>query len=246
MGFKIALLLTLLIAPGASLAADGDSTSATYSAHAGSEIPRHVYWGDTHLHSLLSVDANTNGNTQLSGDDAFRFARGEEITAHNAMRVRLRRPLDFLVVSDHAEYLGVIDGIARGDALLLENEGARRWGRMLAAGDMTPMREFAASANSGVAVFEHPDFLRSVWRQVIETANRNNRAGVFTAFIGYEWTSMPGGKNLHRVVLFKDGAEQTSQILPFSALDSADPEDLWRFLADYESKTGGDVFCNSA
>lgn len=242
MRFKTALLFTLLATESASLATDRDSTRVTYSTYAGSEMPRQVYWGDTHLHSLLSVDANTNGNTQLSGDDAFRFARGEEITAHNAMRVRLRRPLDFLVVSDHAEYLGVIDGIARGDALLLENEGARRWGRMLATGDMTPMREFAASAISGEAVFEHPEFLRSVWRQVVETADRNNRAGVFTAFIGYEWTSMPGGKNLHRVVLFKDGAEQTSQILPFSALDSADPEDLWRFLADYESKTGGNVF----
>ena len=210
-----------------------------YSLHANENFARNVYWGDTHVHSLLSMDANMFGNRKLSPTDAFRFARGELVTTNTGKKIKLRRPLDFLVVADHAEYLGVMDGILRADEQLLEDETARRWQQQLAAGDPTPMTEFARSLSDGKSLIENDAFEDTVWRRVIEGADAQNTPGVFTAFIGYEWTSMPGANNLHRVVIFRDGADKTSQVLPFSALDSDKPEDLWAYLANYAEKTGG-------
>ncbi len=210
-----------------------------YSPYAGDDFPRRVLWGDTHVHSHLSLDANISGNKSLSPTDAFRFARGEAVETPNGTTVKLRRPLDFLVVSDHAEYLGVMEGLTRGDEELLQDETARRWGDQLARGDPTPMSEFSRSLSTGEKLITNPLFEQSVWKRVVEGADAQNTPGVFTAFIGYEWTSMPMGNNLHRVVIFRDGAERTSQVLPFSALDSDKPEDLWAYLAKYEEDTGG-------
>jgi hypothetical protein len=193
------------------------------------------------VHSNLSLDANMSGNRGLTPRDAYRFARGERVIANNGMPVKLRRPLDFLLVSDHAEYLGVMAGLNRKDPLLLENETARRWESALSAGDYSPMSEFAQSLMAGESVLEHPEYARTVWQSAIDAAEDANRPGQFTALIGYEWTSMPGGNNLHRVVVFRDGAEHTGQILPFSAFDSDVPEDLWAFMDRYESATGGRV-----
>ena len=210
-----------------------------YSTAAGSEFPRQVYWGDTHVHSNLSLDANMSGNVTLGPDAAYRFARGETITADNCMPVRLRRPLDFLVVSDHAEYVGVMDGLRQGNGHLLVNATARRWGVALAGGDYSPFAEFARSLTLGESVLDHPEFKKTVWHRIVDAAERNHHPGLFTALIGYEWTSMPAGQNLHRVVVFRDGAERTKTLLPFSAFDSVDPEDLWAYLARYEAQTGG-------
>ena len=210
-----------------------------FSLHADENFARNVYWGDTHVHSLLSMDANMFGNRKLSPTDAFRFARGELVTTNTGKKIKLRRPLDFLVVADHAEYLGVMDGILRADEQLLQNDTARRWQEQLAAGDSTPMTEFARSLSEGENLVENSAFEDTVWRRVIEGADSQNTPGVFTAFIGYEWTSMPGANNLHRVVIFRDGADKTSQVMPFSALDSDRPEDLWAYLASYAEKTGG-------
>ena len=212
---------------------------SSYSPAVDNDFPRRVFWGDTHVHSNLSLDANMSGNATVSPDIAYRFARGETVTADNGMPVKLRRPLDFLVVSDHAEYVGVLDGLRREDRDLLKNETARRWGGALSRGDSTPILEFARSLALGESVLDHPEFARSVWHRIVDTADRYNTPGLFTALIGYEWTSAPGGRNLHRVVIFRDGAERTRAILPFSALDSVDPEDLWAHLAYYEQTTGG-------
>ena len=158
------------------------------------------------------------------------------------MPVRLRRALDFLVVADHAMYLGWIDGIRRQDELLLENETAKRWAELYAAGDTkTANDEIVKSLVSTASKKSHPRWERSVWRRQVEAADQYNDPGNFTALIGYEWTSMPSGDNLHRVVIYRDGAEKAGEFPPFSSLDSKDPEDLWRFLATYEQKTGGSV-----
>jgi hypothetical protein len=213
----------------------------SYSIHADETFPRQVLWGDTHVHSNLSLDANISGNQGLTPADAYRFARGERVIANNGMPVKLRRPLDFLLVSDHAEYLGVMAGLNRKDPLLLENETARRWEAALSVGDYSPMTEFAQSLMDGESVLKHPAYARTVWQSTIAAAEANNQPGQFTALIGYEWTSMPGGNNLHRVVVFRDGAERAGQILPFSAFDSDVPEDLWAFMDRYEAETGGRV-----
>ncbi len=230
------LLASLLLLSSPLLAAQ------SYSPHAEETFPRQVLWGDTHVHSNLSLDANISGNSGLSPADAYRFASGELVTANNGMPVKLRRPLDFLLVSDHAEYLGVMAGLNSKDPLLLENETARRWEAALSVGDYSPMSEFAQSLMAGESVLEHPVYARTIWHSTIEAADAANKPGQFTALIGYEWTSMPGGNNLHRVVVFRDGAERTKQILPFSAFDSDDPEDLWAFMDRYEAETGGRVF----
>jgi len=211
----------------------------SYSPAVDNDFPRRVYWGDTHVHSKFSLDANMSGNMTVGPDVAYRFARGETVTADNGMSVKLRRPLDFLVVSDHAEYVGVLDGLRREDQDLLQNDTARRWGDALSRGDRTPISEFARSLALGESVLDHPEFARTIWHRIVDTADRFNTPGLFTALIGYEWTSMPGGRNLHRVVVFRDGAERARLMPPFSAFDSDDPEDLWAHLALYEQTTGG-------
>jgi len=215
-------------------------SSAAYSPYTDVDYPTNVYWGDTHVHSSWSPDAGGSGNERLTPDDAFRFARGETITAHNGQRIRLRRPLDFLLVSDHSEYLGLFPMLEEGYPALIATETGARWKQMLAAGERSKIGgEFAASLSVNANIVGDRSFVRSMWQRVIASAERANQPGRFTAFIGYEWTSMPAGANLHRNVLFRDGAERTSQVAPFSSIESANPEALWAYLADYERKTGG-------
>ena len=245
-GSCAALMAGLLGSPTAPARAD------EYSPPVRSDVPRQVFWGDTHLHSRLSADAYSVGNTTHAPDDAYRLARGETIVAQNGMQVKLRRPLDFLVVSDHAEYLGILAGVEDGDEAVLDSRLGRKLRPLYEAGKTREfigalMSEFSAiSFSEEVAdrlevVNVEPDLRRSIWQGVGERADRFDVPGHFTAFVGYEYTSMPGLANLHRIVLFRDGASRTSRILPFSALDSRNPEDLWRFMADYERETGGSV-----
>ncbi|MAG32034.1 MAG: hypothetical protein CL908_14220 [Deltaproteobacteria bacterium] len=247
-----ALLTTLLLSAGVVAPAQEDDAQArdsadSYSPVVREDIPANVYWGDTHLHTRLSVDANGSGNKRLGPDEAFRFARGEDVTAHNGMRVRLRRPLDFLVIADHAEYLGLLPGLEVADPILLETEFGRRWYEMSQAdpgtGQLSHMSKeiIVDSFVPAQGRIESDEFERSVWKRVVANADRHNDAGRFTAFIGYEWTSMIEADNLHRVVIFKDGAGKADRVLPFSAFDSPDPEALWAFMADYERHTGGEI-----
>ncbi|MBW2243260.1 MAG: DUF3604 domain-containing protein [Deltaproteobacteria bacterium] len=253
-----ALLVALLLSTGSTgspgvVAAAGEGSAqtiasrGTYSPVLRQEFPANVYWGDTHLHTRLSVDANNSGNKRLGPDEAFRFARGEEVTAHNGMRVRLRRPLDFLVIADHAEYLGLLPGLEVADPILLKTEYGKRWYEMSkvapGTGQLSQLAKeiIVDSFIPAQGRIASDEFERSVWHGVIANADRHNDAGRFTAFIGYEWTSMIEADNLHRVVIFKDGADRAGQVLPFSAFDSPDPEALWAFMADYEKRTGGEI-----
>lgn len=202
-----------------------------------------LYWGDTHLHTNNSGDAFALGNESLSGEDAFRFARGEEVRSSSGQPVKLRRPLDFLAVSDHAEYLGV-HVLAKNKSPLLDSwEQGKRWAELLATGAREKMMaEFAnLMVNHPVSENIPASVLEPVWHEVIATADRFNDPGHFTAFSAYEWTSNVGGDNLHRVVLFKDGADKVGRVLPFSGLESTDPERLWAALEAYERETEGEV-----
>ncbi|MGI9629324.1 MAG: DUF3604 domain-containing protein [Longimicrobiales bacterium] len=217
-----------------------------YSPYAGLGYPTQVFWGDTHLHTGLSLDAGAFGN-RLGLDDAYRFARGEEITSATGIRARLGRPLDFLVISDHSDGVGFFPLIAGGDPRFMKAEQGRLWNQMIKAGgqdavsaalqmiDSFSRGEFPWAPND-------PELARPVWDDVVAAAERFNEPGRFTALIGYEWTSLaPPGNNLHRVVIYRDGAVRTSQVLPFTATDSIDPEDLWEALRAYEEATGGRV-----
>jgi hypothetical protein len=204
-----------------------------------------VYWGDTHLHSSYSTDAGMMGNT-LGPEEAYRFARGEEVVASHGLRVRLIRPLDFLVVADHAENLGLAPFIAESNPELLKSE----WGRMVhdlvkAGKSRDAFQAWLKDAvTAGTDPIDNSRMSRTAWDREIAFADQFNEPGRFTALIGFEWTSIatqqaPG--NLHRVVIFKDGKDRAGQVLPFSTFDSIDPEDLWSYMADYESATGGSV-----
>ncbi len=204
-----------------------------------------LYWGDTHLHTSYSTDAGMIGNT-LPPETAYRFARGEEVITSTGQRARLVRPLDFLVVSDHAANLGLAPMIAEANPDLLATEYGKRFYDMVKAGE--GYQAFRIWGFEGVAqnrdLINSPKMARTVWDREIAAADQFNQPGVFTAFIGYEWTSLnrPGApSNLHRVVVFKDDASKAGQIIPFTTFDSYDPEDLWAWMASYEANTGGSL-----
>jgi len=214
-----------------------------YSPYVDRNIPTRVFWGDTHHHTSNSPDAGLVGNT-LGPDMAYRFARGEEITSSTGLRVKLIRPLDFLVVSDHAEYMGLPPMLATGDPALISDPYGKRLYDAFRAGPEESYNAFVellGAAARGEKLTSGNAMERTTWDRFTETADEFDNPGVFTAFIGFEWSSIPDGNNLHRVVIFRDDAERASQVLPYSLFDSEDPEDLWSYLADYEDQTGGQI-----
>ena len=225
--------------------------AAPYSPYAGANIPTRVFWGDTHLHTSYSFDAGAFG-ARLGPPDAYRFARGEEVTTSTGQRARLSRPLDFLVVADHSDNMGMFGRILSSDPTILADPIGRRLHDQIQAGG-----EGAASA--ALELIDRfskgtlPEVMlslpgsrayRSAWQDTIDAAEQFNEPGRFTAFIGYEWTSNTGGNNLHRVVIFRDDGAKASQVEPyttFAPAGSDKPEDLWKALQAYEDKTGGQV-----
>jgi hypothetical protein len=213
-----------------------------FSPYAGRTFPSRVFWGDTHLHTAISVDAGTM--CRLGQEDAFRFARGEEVTTTHGLRAKLSRPLDFIVVSDHAEMYGLMPQLLKGDPDILATEKGRRWHDMLKTGDRDQIfaaaMEIVASLQKKDPPFESTKTVRSAWQAYTALADRYNEPGRFTALIGYEWTAI-GGFNLHRNVVFRGDASVANQTVPFSQFDSQNPEDLWRALAAFEKTSGAQV-----
>jgi len=218
-----------------------------YSPYAGRSYPTRVFFGDTHLHTANSGDAFTEGN-KLSPEDAYRYARGEEVISSTGLPTKLSRPLDFLVVSDHAEGLGLSIELYKGNPALVADPTLARWNEMLKAGGQQALKaknEVVAAQSQGTlpAVTRDPKvvgpIMKSTWQRYTATADKYNEPGRFTALIGYEWTSVPGGNNLHRNVIFRDGKDRADQVLPFSSHQSEDPEKLWDWMAQYEARTGG-------
>ncbi|MDX1734915.1 MAG: DUF3604 domain-containing protein [Halioglobus sp.] len=234
----------LLAAPALIWAA---GTAAQYTPWAEEDYPLNLYWGDTHLHSSYSVDANTMGNVGLPPADAYRFARGEAVTANNGMVAKLSQPLDFLVVSDHAEQLGTMLKLREGDARLLTDPEAKRIFEAMkdsGTGDdsaMAVMREFLHRMGAGEAMLSNDAVSSEIWQASIATSDEFNDPGRFTALIGFEWTSMPGSNNLHRVVVYADGADRAGQMQPISSNAGEDPASLWSFMERYEQQTGGRI-----
>ena len=227
------------------------SSSESYSPKTAVEL-RSVYWGDTHLHSSLSNDANSWGqNKKLTPEYAYRFARGELVVAHNGMRAQLKRPLDFLVLADHAEGLGYMSLLEARDSRFISTEdGAgffERFKVFKAENDVAKRGKARHALTMDLWRYQPEkgdqnfSLRSSFWDQVVANAERYNLPGTFTAFVGYEWTSMPSGGNLHRVVVYADGADKATQFLPFTSMDSENPEELWGYMQRYTEQTGGDV-----
>jgi hypothetical protein len=217
-------------------------TKTEYSPYAGRNFPTRPLWGDTHLHTAISVDAGTMN--RVGQEDAFRFARGEEITTTHGLRAKLSRPLDFLVVSDHAEMYGLMPQLLSGDPEILATELGRRWYEELMSGDtdriFTTAMEIVHSLAEDDPPFESSKAVRKAWNTYTALADRYNEPGRFSAIIGFEYTTM-GGNNLHRNVLFRGDASDADQMVPFSQFDSKNPEDLWRFLDQFQKDTGAEV-----
>jgi Protein of unknown function (DUF3604) len=233
-------------------AAAPPSTDATAPPTASASVghPTQVFFGDTHLHTAMSMDAGLFGN-RLGVEDAYRFARGEEVTASSGQKAKLSRPLDFLVVADHSDNMGFAPDLIAGKPELLADPTGKKWYDMIQAGEGNAAAlELIDKFSRGV----FPEKLMyapgtsaysGAWKLTVDAAEKYNEPGKFTAFIGYEWTSqVPPGNNLHRVVIYRDGGDKAGQVEPFTTYPpagSTTPEDLWKVLQAYQDKTGGQV-----
>jgi hypothetical protein len=216
-----------------------------FSPYAGRNFPTRVYWGDTHLHTSMSLDARAGGNV-LGPEEALKFARGEEVVASTGEPAKLGRPLDWLVVADHSDAMGVMDEIAKGNPQLLTDPKVKEWHDAIKAGGETGLRaayEIVGALSSGKIppVMLDPKLTRSLWERQTAIMEKYNDPGRFTAFIGYEWTSNNTGNNLHRNVIYRDGKAKADQFVPYTTVDSENPEDLWKWMQAYEEKTGGSL-----
>jgi hypothetical protein len=220
-----------------------------YSPYAGRNYPTRPYFGDQHLHTGFSMDAGAFG-ARLTPEDAYRFARGEQITSSTGQPVKLGRPLDWLVVADHSDNMGFFPDLFAGKPELLADPTGKKWYDMIQNG------QGQQAAIEIIIAFSHGTFpkdlmyfpgtraYKSAWQTTIAAAEKYNEPGRFTAFIGYEWTSNTGGNNLHRNVIFRDNADKASQVEPFTVYPpygSDNPVDLWKWMEAYEMKTGGSV-----
>ncbi len=203
---------------------------------------RQLLWGDTHLHTKLSPDAYLMGNRSLMPDDAYRYAKGlPVVSAKTRHKIQIHTPLDFLVIADHAEYLGVIPRIFEGDPALAKTEPGRNLMDMIKAGKAREaFFELAASINRQKP---YPEFItekvkHTAWKEIYESADRHYEPGRFTSLIGWEWSSTSGGGNLHRIVFMSEGADVAKKFTPFSLFDGDRPEELWAWLERTEQRTG--------
>ena len=218
-----------------------------YSPYVGRHFPERVYWGDTHLHTSFSMDAGAFG-CRLGPRDAYRFAKGQEVTASSGQPARLARPLDFLVVADHSDGFGFFPLLLNGDPKITADPQGRRWYDMVrggqgAAAAIEIVQNFGKGTIANLPVPGTTAY-QNAWQEIIKSAEEANDPGHFTAFIGFEWTSNTGGNNLHRNILFRDDASKASMVEPYTTmkpLGSDNPRDLWKWMSAYEAKTGGQV-----
>jgi hypothetical protein len=254
--------LALLVLPGLAIAQHDAGTpdievieglypGQAYSPWAQRSFPSRVYWGETHLHTGLSLDAGLFGNT-TGHDEAYRLARGEEVITSTGQPVKLSRPLDFLVITDHSDMMGIATDIQNGAPNILAVPKGKEWAEGFAKGGQaageaafdlitnfsqgTVPEELLNQYSPGAPVYDN------VWEKIIEAAETYNEPGRFTAFIGFEWTSVPKGFNLHRNVILRDNGDRAGQVVPMVTMPpvgSTDPLDLYEWLATYEDRTGG-------
>lgn len=208
-----------------------------------------VFWGDTHLHTSNSIDAFGFGN-RLDTEAALRFASGETVTSTRGMQAKLSRPLDFLVISDHSDGLGATKALYEAPRLLVRDPVLRRWWDMMHESEEGSLKvtgeliEAAALRTLPEALLDEENQSKRIgklWRAHNKTVERYNEPGKFSAFIGFEYTPMPQGNNLHRVVMFRDSAKRANLVLPLPSIANPDPEQLWAWMKEYEDTTGGSI-----
>jgi len=258
--FRVTMLLAGLIALPNSVfadavpskeAAEGTFAETPFSPYANRTFPERPLWGDTHLHTSLSLDAGAFGNT-LGPDEAWRFAKGEQVISSTGQPVRLARPLDWMVLTDHTDLMGFAPDLQAGKPGVLADPKGLQWYQGYKAGG----EEAAKAAFDIIANFSQmtlpevllesyspgADAFAFTWEQIVLAAERHNDPGNFTAFIGFEWTSVPKGFNLHRNVMLRDGPIRALQVVPpvtQPPYGDTDPKMLYAWLEDYQARTGG-------
>ena len=227
--------------------AESPAQNVTPATKRNGRYTKSVFWGDTHLHTSDSPDAFAFG-TRLGPEEALRFARGEAVRATGGLETQLSRPLDFLVIADHAVALGLMAEVYNDNPALTADPVVAGWRDDFRAGGeraSAAMRQIIVGHSRGTNPPSLSDpalvgpIARNVWQRRGRLVDDYNAPGEFTAFVGYEWTPAVDGDNQHRVVVFRDGSDRTNTVMPFSSAMSEDPEDLWAYLGRYEADTGG-------
>jgi len=220
------------------------AAAALPTTHTLADYPTQALFGDTHVHTGWSADAGMDGAI-TDPVAAYRFALGQEVESNSGLKARMHRPYDWFMVTDHSDGMGTINEIIAGNPEMLASPVIKRWSEALKQGGAA-----AATAKSELIKMQankqlpsqitDPKWMLSAWEKTIDAAEQFNRPGSFTTFIAFEWTvNADGGDNLHRNVIFRDGADRTRQIRPLTTFETEDPAKLWDWMADYEKKTGG-------
>ena len=207
--------------------------------------PAVLLWGDTHLHSSYSPDAFLMQNRSADPDTAYRYAKGYPVIhPYHRARIQIHTPLDFLVLTDHGEFMGVIPKLLKGDPVLLKTPTGKRYARMFKQGkELQVFGDLIAQVNGVKPVspdLTNEEVTRSVWGEIMDAAERHNEPGKFTTFLGWEWSSTTQGANLHRVVVMRGGKANGEKFIPYTALDSDNPEDLWAWLTETSKSASTD------
>jgi hypothetical protein len=217
-----------------------------YSPYAGRRYPERPYFGDQHVHTSWSADAGGSGTT-LGPEEALRFARGEEVVSTSGQPAKLGTPLDWVAITDHSDGMGTITEAKAGNPEMMADPTLKRWHDMFNASpeeaQRATMEMIQAQAERKLPpLIMDPKFAKGVWLRNTALMEKYNEPGRFTAFIGYEWTSNAGGgDNLHRNVIYRDGKDKADRVPPFTTFQSENPEDLWKWMAEWEKTTGGQL-----
>ena len=225
-------------APGEEAPAEAEAAAGSQEEVAGNPL-KDAYFGDLHIHSRWSFDAFST-QVPAGADQAYRYARGEAIDHVSGRQIRMKGPpLDFMALTEHGTYMGVSATIDDPESPIHRVQLIRDLSDPDPAVSGAAFNSFMQSLNTGIALPElvTDEVVEPTWRNIVELADRNDRPGEFTAFVAYEYTSMPEGQNLHRNVIFR-GSDVPSR--PFSAADSPNPEDLWVWM-ERARETGDDL-----
>ncbi len=242
----------------------------TSNAVANTQESTNLYWGDTHLHTSYSFDAFLSNNQSADPDTAYRWAKGSPVIhPYTRTKVQIGTPLDFLVVSDHAEALGLARAVMNENQQLAALEGDIPFFSELYRSIKLALMRLSVNHDGGGDLFQavlpekaqnpdsdpvmdpsnvlelnplgdHSATVATAWSEIVDAAERHNEPGTFTAFVGWEWSSIPTGANLHRVVMSPNGGDISKQYIPFGSDQSQYPEDLWAWLDKTSEGTGAE------
>lgn len=207
---------------------------------------RNVYYGETHLHTSWSFDAYAFGDTQTGPESFYQYATGKPTLHPGGYQVQITKPLDWGAVTEHAEYMGMVQEAMDPESPLRKSSPllARAYEEGVRADGLLAFKVLSLAIAKGLPIkeFSDPAVVAPVWKRVIDIADRYNKPGKFTTFAAYEWTSTPDSKNLHRNIFFRD-SKKVPQV-PFTPLDSPDPRHLWSWM-DQQRAAGNDLLAIS-